>query len=208
MQIPLYNQKGEKVGQALLPKEIFDVKMSPDLVHQVAVSQMANRRRVIAKTKTRSEVSGGGRKPWRQKGTGRARHGSIRSPIWRHGGIVFGPTNQRVFKQKINEKMRKQALLMVLTAKAKEGFLILLDSLKLETPKTKPMKQIIDKLPARDSRLVAISRKDDTIIRASRNLPETKISLVKNLNVLDLLSFKHLIIEKETIKTLKEIFIK
>ena len=115
MKYPLYNLKGEKIGTTVLPKEIFEVKINPDLIHQIAVSQSANRRRVIAHTKDRSDVSGGGRKPWRQKGTGRARHGSIRSPIWRGGGITFGPTKERVFSQKAPKRMKRKALFMVLT---------------------------------------------------------------------------------------------
>ena len=101
MLVNTYNQKGEKVGQTLLPREIFGVEINPDLVHQVVVSQMANRRKVIAHTKTRGEVRGGGKKPWRQKGTGRARHGSIRSPIWKGGGVVFGPRKEKIFKKEI-----------------------------------------------------------------------------------------------------------
>jgi large subunit ribosomal protein L4 len=116
--VSLYNQKGEVVGETLLPKEIFDIKMSPDLVHQVVIAQMGNRRKIIADTKNRSEVSGGGKKPWRQKGTGRARHGSTRSPLWRHGGITFGPTTEVSFKKEIPNKMKRKALFMVISEKA------------------------------------------------------------------------------------------
>jgi large subunit ribosomal protein L4 len=208
MKVPTYNQNGEKVEDTNLPKEIFDVEMNPDLVWQVAVSQMANRRRIIAKTKKRSEVSGGGRKPWRQKGTGRARHGSIRSPIWRHGGVTFGPDTERVFEKKINKKMRIKAMFMVLTAKAKNNLLIILDDLKLEQPKTKIMAEILNKLPAKKSRLVLLPKKDDVLFRATRNIAETKIKEARNLNVLDLLSFKYLIIPKESIKVIEATFSK
>jgi large subunit ribosomal protein L4 len=203
-----YNQNGEKVEDINLPKELFDVGMNSDLVWQVTVSQMANRRRIIAKTKKRSEVSGGGRKPWRQKGTGRARHGSIRSPIWRHGGVTFGPDTERVFEKKINKKMRIKAMFIVLTAKAKNNLLIILDDLKLEQPKTKIMAEILNKLPAKKSRLILLPKKDDTIFKAARNIAETKVEVAKNINVLDLLSFKYLIFPKETIKVLKETFSK
>ncbi len=210
MKALIYNQNGKKTEESVsLPNEIFDVKMNPDLVHQVAVSQMANKRRVIAKTKNRSEVSGSGRKPWRQKGTGRARHGSIRSPIWRHGGVTFGPTTDRVFKKKIPNKMRKKALFMVLTQKAKKDFLVILDNLKIEKPKTKLMNEILNKLPGKDSsRLVILPQKEEDIIKATRNISETKIELAKNLNVLDLLSFKYLILPKDSIKIIKETFLR
>ena len=146
MFIKVLNQKGKEVGETELPKEIFEVPMNPDLVHQVVLVQAANRRRKIAKTKDRSEVRGGGKKPWRQKGTGRARHGSIRSPIWRGGGVTFGPTGREVFKKRIPKKMRRKALFMVLSAKAKENLICVLDNLKIEKPKTKFMVEILEKL--------------------------------------------------------------
>jgi len=143
MKVSVYDQQGKEIGTTLLPKEIFDVKLNPDLVHQVATSQMANRRQVIAHTKDRGEVRGGGKKPWRQKGTGRARHGSIRSPLWKGGGVTFGPTKERNFKKIIPKKMKRKALFMVLSAKAKENLLIILDTLKLPLPKTKVISQIL-----------------------------------------------------------------
>jgi large subunit ribosomal protein L4 len=209
MKAVIYNQNGKKLEESIsLPKEIFDVKMNADLVHQVAVAQMANKRRIIAKTKNRSEVSGGGRKPWRQKGTGRARHGSIRSPIWRHGGVTFGPQTDVVFKKEISKKMRRKALFMVLTSKVKKEHLIVLDNLKIESPKTKLMVDILDKLPAKGSRLVILPKKDETIIKATRNISKTKSELAQNLNVLDLLSFNYLILPKDSIKVIKETFLK
>jgi large subunit ribosomal protein L4 len=209
MKAVIYNQNGKKLEESIsLPKEIFDVKMNADLVHQVAVAQMANKRRIIAKTKNRSEVSGGGRKPWRQKGTGRARHGSIRSPIWRHGGVTFGPQTDVVFKKEISKKMRRKALFMVLTSKVKKEHLIVLDNLKIESPKTKLMVDILDKLPAKGSRLVILPKKDETIIKATRNISKAKSELAQNLNVLDLLSFNYLILPKDSIKVIKETFLK
>ena len=139
MLVNTYNKEGKKVGKKRLPKEIFEVPINSDLVHQVVLSQIANRRQKTAKTKDRAEVRGGGRKPWRQKGTGRARAGSIRSPIWRGGGVTFGPTSERVFSKKIPKKMRRKALFMVLSAKAKEKLILVLDDLKSEKPKTKIM---------------------------------------------------------------------
>jgi len=210
MKINVYSQQGEEVGTTLLPKEIFDVKTNPDLVHQVVVSQMANRRKVIAHTKGRAEVRGGGRKPWRQKGTGRARAGSIRSPLWKGGGVTFGPTKERVFKKKINKKMRRIALSMVLSAKAKNNLLLILDKLSLPEAKTKLMTKILGKLPFKNkaSCLIALPRADKMIIRVTRNIPNTQTVEARNLNALDLLSFKYLIMPKETIKVIKETFLK
>jgi len=147
MKIISYNQEGKKDKEIILPKEIFEVPMNLDLVHQIVVSQMASKRQIPAHAKDRSEVRGGGKKPWRQKGTGRARHGSIRSPLWKGGGVTFGPTKNRVFKKRIPKKMRRKALLMVLSAKAKNNFLIVLSELKLEKTKTKTISQILKKFP-------------------------------------------------------------
>jgi len=209
MKYPVYNQQGKKISDTLLPKEIFEIPINPDLVHQVVVSQMANRRQVIAHTKGRGEVRGGGRKPWRQKGTGRARHGSIRSPIWRGGGVTFGPRSDRVFKKKIPKKMRRKALLMVLSAKAKENLIILLDSLKIEKPKTKFMLEILKKLPIKESPcLIALPKKEDSLIRAARNIPKIETIQARDLNTLDLLSFKYVLLPKESIKMIKETFLK
>ena len=151
MFVKTYDQTGKEVGQTRLPLEIFGVKMNQDVVHRVVLAQRANQRQITAHTKDRSEVRGGGKKPWRQKGTGRARHGSIRSPLWRGGGVTFGPRKERNFKQKINKKMRRKALFMVLSAKAKDNLLVILSDLKLEKPKTKLMAEVLKQLPAKDS---------------------------------------------------------
>ncbi|PIP25091.1 MAG: 50S ribosomal protein L4 [Candidatus Nealsonbacteria bacterium CG23_combo_of_CG06-09_8_20_14_all_36_12] len=209
MKYNIYNQEGKEIGQTLLPKEIFGLKTNPDLVHQVVVSQMANRRQVIAHTKDRGEVRGGGRKPWRQKGTGRARHGSIRSPLWRGGGVTFGPTKERVFKKKIPEKMRRLALFMALSGKVKNNLLILLDKLKVEKAKTKLMAEILKKLPCKEkSSLIALPEIDKNLILATRNIPKIETIQAKDLNCLDLLSFKYLIMPKESIKVIKDTFLK
>jgi len=220
MLVNTYDQNGKKTEQTRLPSEIFEVKMNPDLVHQVVVSQMANRRQVIAHTKGRGEVRGGGKKPWRQKGTGRARAGSIRSPIWKGGGVTFGPTKERNFKKIIPKKMRRKALFMVLSSKAKptqisskfgtgkDNLLIVLDKLNLEQPKTKLMAEILNKLPCQNqSGLIALPKVDKNIITAARNLPTFNACQAKDLNVLDLLSFKYLIMPKEAIKVIKETFL-
>ncbi len=221
MKITVYNQKGEEVGKMELPKEIFGVKLNPDLVHQVVVSQMANRRRVIAHTKDRGEVSGGGRKPWRQKGTGRARHGSIRSPIWRGGGVTFGPTKERNFKKRIPKKMKRKALFMVLSQKLKDKELIVLDDLRLEKPKTKEMIDIIkaqssriktqnqnlkQKTENKQSFLIALPKIDRNIILGARNIPRVATMQAKDLNCLDILNYKYLLMPKESIKIIEENF--
>ncbi|MBL7150095.1 MAG: 50S ribosomal protein L4 [Candidatus Pacebacteria bacterium] len=208
MKITVYNQEGKEIGQTIIPKEIFDIPINSDLVHQVVISQMAIRRKVIAHTKTRAEVRGGGRKPWRQKGTGRARAGSIRSPIWRGGGVTFGPTTEKVFKKRIPKKMRRKALFMVLSAKAKESLLLVLDNLKIEKPKTKSIAEILNKLfLKKGSGLVVLPRMDKNIIKATKNIPRVSTVQAKDLNVLDLLCYKYIMIPKEAIKVIKETFL-
>ena len=205
MKYIVYNQEGKETEAVLLPKDIFEVKMNPDLVHQVVSSQMANRRQILAHAKDRSEVSGGGRKPWRQKGTGRARHGSIRSPLWKGGGVTFGPTKERVFKKKINKKAKKQALFMVLSAKAKSNSILILDlDFKQIPAKTKQMAEFLKKFPLKGSALIALPKKDENFIRVTKNIPQVETLEARNLNALDMLSFKRLILPKESIKIIKE----
>jgi len=210
----VYNQKGEVVGEIKLPKEIFEAKVNSDLMHQVLTSQMANQRRVIAHTKTRGEVSGGGIKPWRQKGTGRARHGSIRSPLWKGGGVTFGPRSERNYKKRIPEKIRRKALFMAFSAKAKDNLILVLDKIEIENPKTKLMVEILGNLRSKVKNfkkgnvILALPQKDEKIILASRNLPGFSTIEARNLNVLDLLSFKYLILPKASVKVIKETFLK
>lgn len=206
--VSTYSIEGKKTGTTRLPSEIFDVEMNPDLVHQAVVTQLANSRQVIAHTKDRGEARGGGRKPWRQKGTGRARHGSIRSPIWRGGGVTFGPTKERVFKKKINKKMKRKALFMVLTSKVKDDEVILLDKLELKEPKTRLIAEILETLlkKKKKSVLVVTPKKDENIIRANRNVPYAKTLRADSLNILDLLSFKYLLLPKEAIKIIEKTY--
>lgn len=221
MEVPIYNTEGKEIGTTLLPKGIFDVQLNHNLIHQVVLSQMANRRKVIAHTKDRSEVRGGGKKPWRQKGTGRARHGSIRSPLWRGGGVTFGPTKEKIFKKIIPKKMKRKALFMVLSGKVRNNLLILLDNLQIdnnskttEKPKenlktklTKSLIEILKKLPCKnESTLIALPVYDKKIILAARNIPKIGTIQVKDLNALDLLSFKYLLLPKEGLKVIKETF--
>lgn len=209
MKIDVYNQNGQVQGSATLPKEIFDVKFNADLVHQITVSLSANKRQISAHAKTRSEVRGGGKKPWRQKGTGRARHGSIRSPLWKGGGVTHGPRKERIFEREVPKKMRRIALFMVLSQKLKDNQLVVLDKFDLEKGKTKEMANIIQKLPCNnENTLIALPNYDKKTFLASRNIKKISIEDARNLNVLDLLNSKYLLITKESIKTIENTFAK
>ncbi len=203
-----YNQKGEVAGQIELPKDLFEVKINPDLVYQVAVTQMGNRRQSNAHTKGRGEVSGGGKKPWRQKGTGRARHASNRSPIWRHGGVVFGPTNEKVYGGKINKKMRRKALAMILSAKLADSALIMMDDLNLNQPKTKEMVNILASVRKnlesfkKGTVLIALPGNEKNLVLASRNIEGVQTIEAAKLNVLDLLNSKYLLMPVKAIDSI------
>lgn len=204
LKVKVYNMKGEVVGEEKLDPALFGVEIKPGLIHEVVVAQKANVRQILAHTKDRGEVRGGGRKPWRQKGTGRARHGSIRSPIWRGGGVTFGPTKERNFKQKINKKARRKALLMCLSDKVVNKKLLLLDQLKLPEIKTKLMTKILENLPCKGkSVMIALSNYDPKIIKSASNLPKVCTIEVRNLNVYDLLIHEYFLAPLETIKALE-----
>jgi len=209
MKIDLYNQNGEVAGSVTLPKEIFDVKFNADLVHQIAVSLSGNKRQISAHARIRSEVSGGGKKPWMQKGTGRSRHGSIRSPLWKGGGVTHGPRKDRIFEREVPKKMRRKALFMVLSQKARENQLVILDKIELEKGKTKEMASSLGKLPcSNQATLIALSNYDKKIFLAARNIKKTHIDDARNLNVLELLNYKYLLLTKESIKTIESTFAK
>ena len=209
MKIDTYNQNGEVTGSVTLPKEIFDVKFNADLVHQITVSLSGNKRQVSAHTKTRSEVRGGGKKPWKQKGTGRARHGSIRSPLWKGGGVTHGPRTERIFEREVPKKMRRKALFMVLSEKLKNKQLIILDKIELEKGKTKEMANSLVKLPcSKQATLIALPNYDKKIFMATRNIKKTFIEDARNINVLQLLSYKYLLLTKDSIKTIEQTFVK
>lgn len=207
MKVKLYNQNKKEIGEVELPKKIFEVEISPDLVYQVVLSQQSNRRQGSAQAKTRGEVRGGGRKPWRQKGTGRARHGSIRSPLWRGGGVTFGPRNEKNYKKNIPVKMKRKALLMVLSAKAKEGTIVVVDKLDFNKPNTKQMKETLGKL-FKGSGILVLAKMDKNLILSIRNIPKRISMQAKDLNVLDLLNYKNVVISKAGIKKIKDTFIK
>lgn len=214
MKYPVYSQSGEKTGETLLPKGIFEVKVSPNLLHEITVIQAANRRQVGAHTKTRKDVRGGGKKPWRQKGTGRARHASIRSPLWRGGGTVFGPTKEKVYRRKINKKTKRLALLMALSAKAKDQELLILDDFKLQSTKTKEAFQILANLRKKITdfkkgrTLFILPERNQDILRAMKNIPDFKLTEARNINALLLLSEKYLLLTKGTILALKHFLLK
>jgi large subunit ribosomal protein L4 len=195
----LYNNKNEKIGTVDLPERIFGVRWNADLVQQALSAQLANSRRHSAHVKNRAEVSGGGRKPWRQKGTGRARHGSIRSPLWRHGGVTHGPTAERIFKVKLNKKMRQKAVFAVLSRRLKDNEVKFVDSFNISEPKTKIFAGVLTNLLSSKRLNTAIISKDGKISRAGRNLKEVKIINPKVLNVYDLLKYKMILIEKESL---------
>ena len=195
MKIDVYNQAGEVTGNVTLPKDIFEVKFNADLVHQISVSLSANKRQISAHTKTRGEVRGGGKKPWRQKGTGRSRHGSIRSPLWKGGGVTHGPRVDRIFEKEVPKKMRRKALFMVLSEKAKNKQLVVLDKIELLKGKTKEMAQSLQKLPCNNqATLIALPSYDKKIFMASRNIKKTFVEDARNLNVLELLNHKYLLL--------------
>jgi large subunit ribosomal protein L4 len=213
LELAVFNQEGKEVEKIKLPTNIFGLKLNPDLVKQAYEAQMSQARIPYAHSKDRGEVRGGGRKPWRQKGTGRARHGSSRSPIWRGGGATFGPRKERIFAKNINKKMRRAALLMVLSGKARDNEIVVLDDLKLEQPKTKLMAQMIKNLGSVKSdlgkgALVVMSAKDENIIRAARNIQKFLTIGAQNLNVVDLLNHRYILMPKGAIEIIEKTFLK
>ena len=193
MSVPVYNVSGEVIGERELPGSVFGVDPNIPLMHQALVRQLANARLGTHATKSRSEVRGGGRKPWRQKGLGRARHGSIRSPIWRGGGVAFGPT-PRKYTQDMPKKMRRAALRSALSIKAREGMVVLVDRLELNGPRTKNMVQALTSLQVGEDALVALNEHDSYVELASRNLPNVKVILAGYLSVRDLLGYERLVL--------------
>ncbi len=206
LEAPVYSVAGKEVSTIALPAELFGAPWRADLVHQVATAMQANLRQNRAHTKDRAEVSGGGKKPWKQKGTGQARHGSSRSPIWRHGGVTFGPHSERDYSEKINRKMRAGALVSVLSRKAKDGELILIDAFAFAKPKTAEAKTVISAIAKgasverlankkTNAALIALAKYDANTIKSFRNLGNMQTEEARNLNIVDILSHKYLIIE-------------
>lgn len=206
--VDLYNQSGEKKGEVKVPETIFGQKFNKDLVHQALVRQHANARLgVIAHTKTKGEVRGGGRKPYRQKGTGKARQGSIRNPHWIKGGVALGPRNNRNYSQMMPKKQRRLALFSALSAKLNDGKILALDTYSEKNIKTKPLVQMLHKLPIEKDVLIVIPQKDKIIQKSSRNLPFVKTLLVNYLNIADLQKYDHLLFLEEALKQVEKIYV-
>ncbi len=212
MKLDVKNQKNEVIEQIELNNNIFNVKLNSDTVYQVYTSMLSNRRQPLASTKDRSEVSGGGKKPWKQKGTGRARVGSNRSPIWRHGGVTFGPRqNEANFKKAINQKMKQKALAMVLSAKVKDNELIILDKIELKNDKTKEMNIIAKNLFDTNKKknniaYIVVDNGNKNIIRASRNIPFIYTTVDNSIDLVTLLNYKYVVILKDAISNIEKIF--
>jgi len=204
--VPVYTIDGTKHGTKELPDRIFGLKIRRDVIEQAVLAQRANSRVAIAHTKTRAEVRGGGKKPWRQKGTGRARHGSIRSPIWKGGGVTFGPRNTRNYSQKINRKQKQQALFMALSGKAASQQVVLVEGLKLEQPKTKLFAGILKKLPVGKTSLVVLAGNTAPLIRASRNIPGVTPIRADSLNVLDVVKHASLVLPVEAVELIERTY--
>jgi large subunit ribosomal protein L4 len=203
----IFSMEGKKVGSIALPESLFGQPWRVDLVHQVTTAMQANLRQNRAHTKDRAEVSGGGKKPWKQKGTGQARHSSNRSPIWRHGGITFGPRSERDYSEKINRKMRIGALVSVLSRKAKDGELILVDTFSFASPKTAIAKTMLAALAKgagaavlttkkKNAALLALNSYDANTIKSFHNFGSVQTEELRNLNPVDVMTHKYLVIEK------------
>lgn len=208
MKATIYSQTGEQKGEITLNKDIFEVEINEGLIHQMLLLQQTNSRQAIAHTKTRGEVSGGGRKPYRQKGTGRARHGSSRTPIHRGGGIVFGPRNVRNFTIAMPKKQRRKALFCALSSKAKDHSILVLENYETEDPKTKEFAAMLKKLPVDRDALFVIPEKNELIQKSARNVKNVKTVLAGYLNIQDILKFKSLIFLKDSLPKLEETFLK
>ncbi|PIX62590.1 50S ribosomal protein L4 [Candidatus Uhrbacteria bacterium CG_4_9_14_0_2_um_filter_41_50] len=204
----LYKIDGTKTGDYELPDKLFAVTVNPELVHEAIINQEANSRIVIANTKDRSEVRGGGKKPWKQKGTGRARHGSSRSPIWIGGGVTFGPNLFRQFGKKMNKKAKRKAMAMVLSDKVISNKLVVVEDLAFPEAKTKFVSKMRNSLPGSDSSAVIISAKDNQDIKlAARNLKKTGILPAQSINVKDLARYDYVIASKAAIEAIKETYL-
>lgn len=202
--VTVYNMKGSEVGSLELNDAVFGVEINEHLVHMAVVQQLANNRQGTQKAKTRAEVSGGGRKPWRQKGTGRARQGSTRSPQWTHGGVVFAPT-PRDYTFKLNKKEKRAALKSALTAKVNDQKFIVLDELKLNEIKTKNFQEVLNNLKV-EGALVVLNENDQNVVLSARNIPAVKTTQINSLNVFDVLKYQNVIATKAAVASIEEVY--
>lgn len=200
--ITVYNLSGKKVEEISLEEKVFGAKRNDSLVHQVYVALLSNMRQVLAHTKNRGERAGSGKKPWQQKGTGRARVGSVRNPAWKKGGVVFGPRKDRNFTQKINKKMKDSAMKAVLSGKVKDEQLIVVDSLTISEIKTKLVAEALKALKIKGSSLFVFSDNEAKTYRAVKNLPKVSGMTAKQLNIKEILDHKYLICSKESVEFL------
>jgi len=205
MQVPLYNQAGDEISQIELRDDIFGIKPNKAVMHQAYLRQMANARQGTADTKTRGQVSGGGKKPWKQKGTGRARQGTTRAPQWKGGGVVFGP-HPRSYEQKMPKKMRHLALKSALAAKAQEHQIKVVDDMTLEGTKTRDVKNILAQLKAVPSALILLPEADEHLSRSAHNLDKVKTLRTNYLNIRDLLSHDILVMSKAALSAVETFF--
>lgn len=202
--VSVYNMEGKEVGTMELDDAVFGVEIKEHLVHRAVVLQLANNRQGTQKAKTRSEVSGGGRKPWRQKGTGHARQGSTRAPQWTGGGVVFAPV-PRDYSFKMNKKEKRAALKSVLTSKVQDNKFIVLDELKLNEVKTKEMKKVLDNLKV-EKAIVVVGNDTDNVVLSARNIPGVITTTVNTLNVYDLLKYNTVIATKTGVASIEEVY--
>jgi len=205
-EVKLFNQDGTEAGSIELADAVFGIEPNEHVVHQVVVMQRAAKRQGTHAAKDRSAVRGGGRKPWRQKGTGRARHGSIRSPQWVGGGVVFGPTPERNYKQRLPKKVRRLALQSALSSKVQNENIIVLNELTFDKPKTKEMVNVLEGVNANDKTLIVTENKEDNIVLSANNLQNVKVITVNEINVLDLLTYDTLIMTKEAAEKAGEVY--
>jgi large subunit ribosomal protein L4 len=204
----VYNSEGKESGEIKLDPKVFDIEIKPVVVQQVVEAHVANKRNVLAHTKVMSEVRGGGKKPWRQKGTGRARHGSSRSPIWKGGGVTFGPRKDRNFAKKVNKKMKVKALFMVLTDKLKNEKLTIIDEIKLENRKTKDLLKIVKNVKLADQKVVlGLGKKDTNVQDSSKNIENIKVMPADSFNVYTLLKYENLVLTKAAVEKISKHFI-
>ena len=202
--VKVYNMEGKEVGSIELNDAVFGVEVNEHLMHLAVVSQLANKRQGTQSAKTRSEVSGGGRKPWKQKGTGHARQGSTRSPQWTHGGIVFAP-KPRDYSVKMNKKEKALAIKSALTSRVAEEKIYVVDSLSFDEIKTKKMTAVLDSLKV-EKALVVLDKKDENVILSARNLPEVRTVMSNGINVYDILKYGSLVITKDAVAQIEEVY--